>query len=543
MDKLFIFGIDGGSLKLIEKWRDVLPNLKRIMENGVWGELESTFPPVTCPAWPAMFTGKNPAKLGMYDFLKYESDREQTFGLNTSLDYSSSAIWKILNNHGKKVGLLNVATTFPPQKIDGFLVCGIGSPALDAMKTNYTYPPELKKTLDEVVGGYEIIPLLEMRLPNIEEQCIRAFDELLEKREKAASYLLANTPWDLFVCVFFALDPIQHYFWHHMDESHTRPGDAKYRDVIKNYYIKVDGAIGRLLEQIPEGTNILVVSDHGFGPIHNWFVVNRWLENNGFLKFKEKIRLSKTNNILRQTRNFLMAYLPPNLTRLVAKLLPRAVTRKLADLKAEKEDMISVYRNIDWPQTKAYGIGKVGMIYINLKGREPGGIVEPGREYEAVRDEIIAKLKKVIDPETGKPVTIQVFKKEELYQGQYFESAPDILYIMEKYYQTNSIRYKSEWGQPAFSGWHVREGIFIAYGPDIRPGGEKLDGLRIYDIAPTILHMFGLAVPSDMDGRVLVEIFKEDSKLAQKEVIYQEVDLESERIKSTIRELKRLGRL
>ncbi len=543
MSRLFIFGIDGASFKLLEKWQDELPNLKKLKEKGVWGELESTFPPVTCPAWPAMFTGKNPAKLGMYDFLKYQADREQAFGLNTSLDYASSAVWTILNKHGKKVGLLNVATTFPPQKIDSFLICGIGSPALDALKASYTYPPELKKTLDEVVGGYEIIPLLEMLIPNIEEKCIKAFDELLKKREKAASYLMDNFPWDLFVCVFFALDSIQHYFWHHMDEKHIRQGKPKYRDVIKEFYIKVDGAIGRLLEKIPEDTNILVVSDHGFGPIHKWFAINRWLENNGFLKFKEKIHLSRTTHLLHQTRNFFLAHLPQSMTRMIAKALPRAITKKLADLKTEKEDMLSVYRSIDWSKTKAYGLGKVGMIYINLKGREPGGIVEPGEEYERVRDEIIAKLKKIIDPETGRPVNIKVYKKEELYSGRYFKAAPDILYQMEKYYQTNSLRYKSEWGEPPFSGWHLREGIFIAHGPEIKESGERLEGLRIYDIAPTILHLFGLPIPKDADGRVLKEIFREESEPASREVIYQEIDEEKERIRSKVRELKKLSRL
>ncbi|MFC1938100.1 alkaline phosphatase family protein [Chloroflexota bacterium] len=114
MGKLVIFGIDGGSPKLIEQWKDELPNPKKIMEKGVYGELESTFPPVTCPAWPAMFTGKNPGKLGIYDFIKYPNSQEQTLGLSSSLDYSSSAIWRMLNAYDKGVGLLNLPMTFPP---------------------------------------------------------------------------------------------------------------------------------------------------------------------------------------------------------------------------------------------------------------------------------------------------------------------------------------------------------------------------------------------------------------------------------------------
>jgi len=218
-------------------------------------------------------------------------NQEQMFRLISSLDYSSSAIWKMLNTYGKKVGLLSLAMTFPSQKIDGFVVCGMGTP--DTRKANYTYPPDLKKTLDEVVGGYEIFAMVEVRFPGKEIQYIKALDEMLSKREKSASYLMENLPWDLFVCVFYVFDTVQHYFWHHMDESHITQGDKRCRDVIKDFYIKVDGAIGRLLERIPEGWNILVVSDHGLGPLYGDFMLNRWLENNNFLKFHDEIYQQK----------------------------------------------------------------------------------------------------------------------------------------------------------------------------------------------------------------------------------------------------------
>ena len=536
MGKVAVIGIDGGMLKLVEQWQDELPNFRRIMQNGVYGELESTFPPLTCPAWPSMFTGKNPGKLGIFDFNKYRADKGGEFSINSSLDYASSALWKILNSYGKKVGIFNLPFTFPPHKVDSFMVCGVGSP--DVMKANYTYPPELQKTLNEVVGGYEIVPLILLGIQGKEEQYIKVLEGMLGKREKAASYLLANMPWDLFVGVFYILDAAQHYFWHHMDQNHTRPGDKRYQDVIKRFYIKVDGAIGRFLEQVPEDTNVLVVSDHGFGPIHGYFMVNQWLENNNFLRFKDKIHQKRLGVSLRLIRDFLMSYLSPRLSQLVADLLPRAVARKITFGIAQRDNMAALYQSIDWSQTKAYGMGMVGMIYINLKGREPWGTVEPGEEYEAVRDEIIAKLKQIIDPETGKTVDIQVFKKEELYHGQYFELAPDILYKMARYDQSLLLKDKAEWRQAHFSGWHVQEGMFMGWGPDIDKSGRKLSGLRIYDISPTILHLFGLPVPQDMDGRVLTEIFQEESEPGRREVTYQEVDYETERIKHIVRKLK-----
>jgi len=294
------------------------------------------------------------------------------------------------------------------------------------------------------------------------------------------------------------------------------------------------------MEKIPSGTNILIVSDHGFGPRHGTFAINRWLEKNGFLKFRDKIEQRRLDVTLLRIRNFLLAHLSLSSIRLVAKVLPTVVTRQLANLKAEKDDMLVLCRSIDWSQTKAYGLGQEGMIYINLKGGELWGIVEPGREYEEVRDEIITRLRGTTDPETGKAVDIRVFKKEEVYHGQYFNSAPDILYRIAKYPQAASIGDNAEWRQSARSGWHTPEGIFFAWGPDIKRSGQQLPGLKIYDIAPTILHLFGLPVPRDMDGRVLTEIFKEDSEPGQREVVYQDVDHEAERIKRKVKELKRL---
>lgn len=541
MNKAVIFGIDGGSLKLIEKWQDELPNLKKMMSEGVYGELESTFPPVTCPAWATMFTGKNPGKLGIYDFIRYQPDQAQKFRINNYLDYASSTLWEMLNAGGKKVGLLNVAMTFPPQEIDSFMVCGVGSPSTtSATESNITYPPGLKYALDDVVGNYEILPPVLLTIPGKEAEYIKAWNETLNKREKAARYLMGNMPWDLFVCVFFVLDLAQHYMWHHMDENHIRQGDERYRDAIKDLYIKTDGAIGRLMKEIPEGTNVLVTSDHGFGPMRGQFVVQRWLQHNNFLKFEGKTQPEVINSILCTVRNFLLAHLSLNTVRLVGRMLPKAIRKKLTPLGTRKDSISEVYQSIDWSRTKAFGVGEIGDIYINLKGREPQGIVEPGQEYETVRDEIIARLRQIADPETGQQIDIRIFKKEEVYQGQYFNSAPDILYRIPQYPQTSSISSESEeeWDEAPLTGHHVPEGIFFAWGPDIKQSGEKLPGLKIYDIAPTILHMFGFPIPGDMDGRVLTEIFKQESEPGQREPACREVDSEVARIKKRIKILK-----
>lgn len=537
MGKIIIFGIDGGSLELIEQWREELPTLKKLMAEGVYGELESTIPPLTCPAWPSMFTGKNPGKLGIFDFTKHIINKtDMTYGINTSLDYAPSAIWNILNKHGKRVGLFNLPITFPPQKVDSFVVCGMD--AASALKKNYTYPPELSGILDRVVDGYEILPLLELTIPDREQQYVKVFDEMIEKKEKAARYLLDNFNWDLFIGVFVALDLVQHYYWHHMDEDHVRHTGDKYQNVIKDFYIKLDTAIGRLVQNAPQDTNILLVSDHGFGPLHGKFLTNRWLANNGFLKLKDKPERKKMNRLLFRARSSLLSHLSPSLVRFGSKLLPRVIIDRMANLHAEVDNMKLLFKSIDWSETKAYAIGNVGMIYINLKGRQPLGIVRPGKEYKEVRNEITRRLSEIIDHETGNIIDVRIFKKEEVYSGPYLESAPDILYHMSKYIQSTSICEEAEWGTTTHSGQHAQKGIFIASGPDVKNSGARLAGLKIYDIAPTILHWFGLPIARDIDGKVLTEIFRERSAPAERSVLYCESSGEIDKIKLKVKKLK-----
>lgn len=539
MSKIVIFGIDGGSLELIERWKDELPNLKQIMDRGVFGELESTIPAMTCPAWPSMFTGKNPGKLGMYGFLSYPFAEGPDARLFTSSDYHTLSLWKILNDCGRQVGLLNLPLTFPPHKIDSFMVCGFGTPR--TANTNCTYPPELKKTLDKVAGGYEVLPPVMAWIDGKQEEHLKAYRAMLDKRARAAEYLMREYPWDLFVCQFQTLDGIQHYFWRYMDSNHPRHvGNSKYKDAIRDFYRRIDQAVGSLIRETPEDTNILIASDHGFrASPDKSFSISRWLEETGFLRIQTRVRRKRlTNAALRRLRDLLGPRLNPRLLRAVARLTPDRIARRLVG-KGSKDVIAEIIENVDWAGTKAYSLG--GMIFINLKGRQPGGTVEPGKEYEEVRDKIIEGLSKVVDPETGKPAGFTALRREDIYCGQYVNLAPDIVVLAEKHFLRSERG--SLWARyhRAVSGNHARQGVFMACGPDIKRDGAKLAGLRIYDIAPTVLHMFGLPVPDDMDGRVLVEIFREGSEPAQREVKYQRVDLEREKIRDRITNLKRIG--
>jgi len=327
-----------------------------------------------------------------------------------------------------------------------------------------------------------------------------------------------------------------------MDTGHPKHvNNSEYKDVIKDFYKRIDDAIGTLINEIPKGTNILIVSDHGFGPAYGSFLVNEWLEENGFLRFQARVHHKRIDAGLREVRNLLLPRLNPKLVRLVARAIPEKLGKKLSTTGETKDQTLEMVKSINWAETKAYGIGAVHGIFVNLKGRQPRGIVETGREYEEVRDKIIEKLSKVVYPATGRSVDFQIFKKEKIYHGQCVDLAPDISVLWNKYYLA-SHRGESQWGESTTSGTHARQGVFMAYGPDVKKEGLRLDGLKIYDIAPTILHIFGLPVPDDMDGRVLSEIFKPGSEPAKRPVVYEKVS-EKKRVKEKISQLKTSGRI
>lgn len=538
MNEVVIFGIDGASPKLIEQWQDELPNLKRIMQGGVYGELESTMPPVTCPAWPCMFTGRNPGQLGMYGFTSIEPGGEYHIKIHSSSDYHRWALWKILNDHGIAAGLLNVAMTFPPHKIDSFMVCGLGAPV--STQASYTYPAWLKRELNKAVPSYQPFPPISTAILGREEEYKAILEREVHNRTKAARYLMNAFPWQLLVSVFFAVDTAQHYFWHHMDDTHPRHAGERYRDVIKDLYKMVDAGIGELMEELPAGTNILVVSDHGFGPCHGDLRLDRWLEKEGFLTFLPSVEDEAQNSRLWRTRDFLLSHLNPKVVRLITRMIPEGLSMKLSDRAEWGYALTKLFHDIDWTRTKAYPQGSWGMIRVNLKGREPMGIVQPGQDYNKVIADIIARLKKLIDPKTGEPLDATVFKRDDIYHGDYANLGPDVVFFIDKYMPVPTGEQRSEWGDRAVSGQHARHGIFMAFGPDIKNTGGKLKNLKIHDITPTVLHLFGLPVPADIDGRVLTEIFHPPSDPATRPVAYESAG-EKGKVKGKIRRLKDSG--
>ncbi len=304
--------------------------------------------------------------------------------------------------------------------------------------------------------------------------------EIHDERETMFFDTLDRVRQGLVVCVFDAPDRIQHMFWRFMDDQHPalRPEQrASHRDTIRDMYKRMDDLIGRVRAKLDDDTALIVMSDHGFKPFRRGVDLNAWLLANGYLKLKDGATSSNA------------AY--------------------LAD--------------IDWSATKAYAIGLAG-IFINEKGREAQGIVEPG-EAKKLIDELCQKLTGLRDPQNNEVAIHQAVSKHQAYKGPYKDAAPDLIIGYNVGYRVSWDAATGKASAAVFSdnmkAWSGDHCIH----PDLVPGVLFSDlmldpkNASIMDVAPTALELFGLPKPAYMDGRSLLVDENDDEHAAPAEVV------------------------
>jgi len=507
--KLLFIGLDGGTFDVLNPFiRDGdMPNLARLIENGVSGKLESTIPFLTAPAWSSFFTGKNPGAHGLYDFFTQanSTQRKQQF---VHFGYiKSKTIWSMLTKAGKKIGSINVPVTYPIPNIDGYLICGLMAPP-DRITT---YPENLAEELGNQFDKHDLdISWSRYTKRDIDSFMSKIISSNQQKRE-VTLHLMKKFDWDFFITVFTETDRLQHLLWNYIHNADNKDKDSlKTHKAITQYYRELDKAIGEIITFAGNNTKVIIMSDHGFGPTEKKVYINSWLEEQGLLSFYKDKTLSFNNQ--RRKRFILYQILKRfDILNIVSKL-----SSKIKRTPRILWNYNKVLDCIDWQKTKAYVASNTNQgIYINLKGREPNGIVEPGKEYESVREAIIKSLQSFLHPVTKEPLVSHIWKREDIYKGEYVDNAPDILFILREgaylvgIQPSKDIFEDVKW--ESGSGSHRRDGMFIAHGEDILQGKECKDA-KIIDLAPTILHILGIPVPKDIEGRVLDEIYTENYK-------------------------------
>ena len=286
--KIIIIGLDGATFDIINPLikRGELSNLARLIKDGVSGELISTIHPTTPQAWTTFMTGKGAGSHGIYDFIERVNDKYEIRFVNGSFK-KVKTLWTILSNMGKRVGIMNVPFTYPPENVNGFMISGFDTPSIDS---NFTYPAELYNEIVREVGRYDLrgtFPIGKRK----DEYRIEDIDRVIKNRVDVSRYLLKSRDLDLFMVVFGSTDHVQHLFWRHMEEMENGIKNeevGRYGHIIHHTYKKIDEAVGELIEQAGKDTTVIIMSDHGGGRIKKNINLNNWLAENGFLKYKRR---------------------------------------------------------------------------------------------------------------------------------------------------------------------------------------------------------------------------------------------------------------
>lgn len=518
-NRAIVIGLDGATFALIEPWvgEGKLPNFRRLMREGAWGPLRSVFPPITPPAFASFLTGRNPGKHGVYDFYGAEPGGYGVRPVNGS-SMRSETFADILSSAGRKVGLVNVPMTYPPRPVNGFVVTGMLTPA----GVPYTYPEQLQQELDRM--GYRI-EVESWYHPGIEEQLLSDILDVERRRAKALDKLVREHPWDLLVCVFRSTDHASHYFWRFMDPQHPayrEENAARYGDYVYRAYRECDDILGGILDAIDDDVTLLVMSDHGFGRECKTVHLSNWLSKVGLLRFRRNA-LTRIKKLLSD-----LGLSADNIVTTVAALGLQPTLRRMSrDVKSRLYDaLVLSYSDVDWSRTKAFSRGQIGQIYLNVRGRQPQGIVDPDGEYAHLRAGIVDALMELRDPDDGRPMVDRCYVKEEMYSGDCLNSAPDIFVQWRdmEYWAYHVLAGGRRIVAPnlaAQSGGHRMDGILLVRGPGVRPG-YRVQEASILDLAPTLLHLLEVPVPRDMDGQVLRSVFDESTSIAQRPVTYSD---------------------
>ncbi len=499
--KTIVIGLDGLTFDLIGSWmqKGHMPNIKKAIENGVSGELMTVIPPQTATAWTSFATGLNPGKHGVYFFSKYKDSLLDLMGKDMHLvdsGFLGITYYEVLERNNKKSILINLPNSYPPRTKD-IMITGIQTKA-----ESFIYPNGLIEEMP-MFKEYKITPS-----PSLlsSDEFLKEVKKIENVRFECAKYLFRRKEWDHFFVLFSAPDWIQHRYYSHL-KSNKLKKISKFIDV----YNEIDRMVGWLLDNAPKNTNIIIMSDHGFGHFNGSFGVNCYLEKKGLLvrtrdygsdpwagvteerikKIDQKrlfvFRIRRLNDIIKKSS--LLTRIGNGVYKVLRRYTPLYIV-------AEKQA-------VDISKTKALcPISSFYGIFINDKIRFKDGIVSEG-EKERIINELVVDLKTLRTPE-GEPLFEGVYRKEEIHFGSNLSKAPDILF--KRNFGLSHGMDGLMFSKIPING-HMQNGVFVAVGPGIYKG-RKIENATILDICPTILHIMGCPIPSDVDGHVLKEIFK-----------------------------------
>jgi len=495
--RVLLIGLDGATFDVLGPLMDkgIMPELKGLVDNGTSGPLESTRPPITPAAWTTFMTGKGPGKHGIIDFLRYDPHTNRLFfNDNKRISNKAKTIWQILSDKNYRVGSIHVPMTFPPEPVNGFMISGFDTPP----GADFTHPKELQEEILAKYPDYTHEKRWERHTLGGDELFAKNLEYINHSFERGydlARFCGGKYGWDVMMVLYKLVDNLQHKAWRYIDQR-TRGSNPARAKMTQDCFARLDAVIGKLKAFAEQsGADILVMSDHGHGSLDGKAQANLILARAGYLTLANPLARARTRTATWWRR-----------------LIAPGSAGQAGQSSALDSDLA-----VEWSRTRACVLhaGVYGFLYINLKGRQPQGIV-PADQYESLRAELRDKLLQArCKDRDGREMKVfaDIFVTEELYHFDRKDHPwmPDLLLapadglaVVKKIRGLAPVR----WVQfNRLEGTHRLEGVFVAYGPGIKAGQRTR--VHIADLAPTILAGMGEPVPKDMDGHVLRQIFKQ----------------------------------
>lgn len=481
LERTILIGLDGATFDVLDPLmaRGIMPRLAAFVAGGARADLISTPNPLTPPAWTSLVTGRTPGHHGIFDFVRAEEGEGGLyFTLNASYDVRCETIWSVVSRKGGRVASLNFPVSAPPLPVEGIVVPGFvpwrhmrrsvhPRGFYDEMKALPGFDVrELSMDMVEELKSIQWIPDEDY------EGWIRQHTQREGQWARIALHVLGNHDVDLLAVLFDGADKLQHLCWKYVDpalaSASPGPRESLLREWCLDYFRTLDGHIGRILDAAGPAARVFFASDHGFGATSEIFYVNRWLEEQGFLRWNADAPVDDGTHVARDR------------------------------IKSHVE-------GIDWHHTTAFALTPSSNgIFIRRESRRYSAGV-PEERYASFRGELTRRLLAAAHPGTGRPLIRKVMTREEAFPGSEAGRAPDLTLVLGDYGFVSVLRSGGivrERPEPA--GTHRPEGIFLAGGPGIREGHE-MEPLSIVDVAPALMHSLGFAVPSDWEGRVPIE--------------------------------------
>jgi len=466
--KVVVLGIDGLGQQSVQKWGAELPNLTQMQADGIWGKLESVIPPSTPVVWTCSQTGRNPGAFGFWDWTFRDSYAYGHFKPASADQIQPDPLYRLLAKRGMKSAIINVPVTWPPPRVPGgYAVSSLPT----APGQGYTWPASLNKEIEGLLGGEYVFDVSLAEQDKNQELFMEEIYRIDEQRVKLLKHFISKKQCDYILTVMPGLDRLMHFFYRCLEND----SNPKYRAALINYYRHIDSKIGEIRALLDDETVLLIHSCHAAQKLDGLVNLNEWLIKEGYMVLEEY---------------------PPGLT-------------CFENLK------------VDWKKTRAWAKGNVGQLYINLKGREAGGIVDPSG-YDALLEEIGAGLKKIAG-EKESPLETRVYKRGDIHSGPLASYGPDLFVTFDGYrwHTSDAVGSSQLYSGPVMPGpeygGHGCKGYFCLAGPGIEAGGEKQD-ISLLDLAPTILFILGEPVPVEMEGKPIITkpVFDEEKAVRER---------------------------